>query len=68
MEARDRADPRRRTATPTAAPTAAPAPPAAQVARPGLRLKRIGSFSAPVFVTAPPGDRTASSWSSRTAA
>jgi glucose/arabinose dehydrogenase len=45
------------TATATATPTASPAPPAAQVARPGLRLKRIGSFSNPVFLTAPPGDR-----------
>ena len=26
-------------------------------AKPGLRLKRIGSFSSPVYVTAPPGDR-----------
>ena len=42
----------------TAAPTAAPAPPVAQAARPGLRLKRIGSFSSPVFLTAPPGDRS----------
>jgi glucose/arabinose dehydrogenase len=45
------------TATPT--PTATtPAPEAkAAAARPGLRLQRIGSFSSPVYVTAPPGDR-----------
>jgi hypothetical protein len=30
---------------------------AAAVARPGLRLKRIGTFSSPVYLTAPPGDR-----------
>jgi glucose/arabinose dehydrogenase len=42
------------TATATATPTASAAP---QVARPGLRLTRIGSFSNPVFLTAPPGDR-----------
>jgi glucose/arabinose dehydrogenase len=42
----------------TPAPTAtAAARSAAVVARPGLRLKRIGSFSNPVYVTAPPGDR-----------
>jgi glucose/arabinose dehydrogenase len=44
------------TATVTGTPT--PSPPAAQAARPGLRLKRIGSFSNPVFLTAPPGDRS----------
>lgn len=43
------------TATGTATPTATPT---AQVARPGLRLKRIGTFSNPVFLTAPPGDRS----------
>jgi glucose/arabinose dehydrogenase len=31
---------------------------AAAVARPGLRLKRIGRFSSPVYVAAPPGDRS----------
>jgi glucose/arabinose dehydrogenase len=36
----------------TATPTATGA-----VARPGLRLKRIGTFSKPVYVTSPPGDR-----------
>jgi glucose/arabinose dehydrogenase len=30
---------------------------AAVVGRPGLRLKSIGRFSSPVYVTAPPGDR-----------
>ena len=56
---RDRADARRtRPRTATAAATAAPAPPTAQAARPGLRLKRIGTFSSPVFLTAPPGDRS----------
>jgi len=42
------------------APTAtqeATAPPAAATAR-GVRLRRIGSFDAPVFVTSPPGDRS----------
>jgi glucose/arabinose dehydrogenase len=29
----------------------------ARAAKPGLRLQRIGSFDAPVYVTAPPGDR-----------
>jgi glucose/arabinose dehydrogenase len=47
-----------RTATPTSTATESPAPTAAAVvAKPGLRLKRIGSFSAPVYLTAPPGDR-----------
>jgi glucose/arabinose dehydrogenase len=40
------------TATETATAT-----PAAVVAKPGLRLKRVGSFSSPVYLTAPPGDR-----------
>jgi hypothetical protein len=31
--------------------------PEAVVARRGVRLKRIGNFAAPVYVTAPPGDR-----------
>jgi glucose/arabinose dehydrogenase len=35
----------------------APAPPAAAAAR-GVRLKRIGTFESPVFVTSPPGDRS----------
>ena len=42
--------------TPTPSATAA-AGSTAVVGRPGLRLKRIGSFSNPVYVTAPPGDR-----------
>jgi len=32
--------------------------PAATATARGVKLKRIGSFDAPVFVTAPPGDRT----------
>jgi glucose/arabinose dehydrogenase len=44
------------TAAPPAA-TATPTPTAAPAARPGLRLRRIGTFAAPVYVTAPPGDR-----------
>ena len=50
----------RSTATPSAEPTPTPVPaetPAATVARPGLRLQRIGTFDSPVYVTAPPGDR-----------
>jgi glucose/arabinose dehydrogenase len=43
-----------RTPAPTATPTETPA---ARVARPGLRLRRIGSFDSPVYVTAPPNDR-----------
>jgi glucose/arabinose dehydrogenase len=31
---------------------------ASTAARPGLRLKRIGRVSSPVYVTAPPGDRS----------
>jgi glucose/arabinose dehydrogenase len=49
----------RATATPTRAPaeaTATPAP-ASGAARTGVRLVRIGRFQAPVYVTAPPGDR-----------
>ncbi|HEX5617613.1 MAG TPA: PQQ-dependent sugar dehydrogenase [Solirubrobacteraceae bacterium] len=46
------------TATPSASPAAtATATPTAVAAKPGLRLKRIGTFDNPVFVTAPPGDR-----------
>jgi glucose/arabinose dehydrogenase len=37
--------------------TATPTPRATPAARPGLRLKRIGTFANPVYVTAPPGDR-----------
>jgi len=51
----------RATATPTgtamSSPAATPAPEATPAARPGLRLERIGSFSNPLYVTAPPGDR-----------
>ena len=43
-------------ATATAAATATEAP-SAEAAAPGLRLQRIGTFSSPVYVTAPPGDR-----------
>ena len=47
-----------RPATPSPTPTAtATGTPTATVARPGLRLKRIGNFSSPVYVTAPPGER-----------
>jgi len=47
-----------RTLARTPAPSAtAAAGSAAVVGRPGLRLERIGSFSNPVYVTAPPGDR-----------
>ena len=45
------------TATASPAATPAPAPEATPAARPGLRLKRIGTFDRPVYVTAPPGDR-----------
>jgi glucose/arabinose dehydrogenase len=46
------------TATPSPSPTVtASAEPTAVAAKPGLRLKRIGSFDNPVYVTAPPGDR-----------
>jgi glucose/arabinose dehydrogenase len=50
----DRATARPPAATPSPDATAAPA---AAVARPGLRLKRVGTFADPVHVTAPPGDR-----------
>jgi glucose/arabinose dehydrogenase len=50
----DRATAQPATATPAA--TATPTP-TATIARPGLRLKRIGTFESPVYVTAPPGDR-----------
>jgi glucose/arabinose dehydrogenase len=52
----DRATARQATPSPSAAP-AATATPEATIARPGLRLKRIGDFDNPVYVTAPPGDR-----------
>ena len=48
-------------ATPTATTTQAPAEPTATATpaqrRRGVRLVRIGTFNAPVFVTAPRGDR-----------
>jgi glucose/arabinose dehydrogenase len=49
-----------RTPAPSAAPAApaATATPEAAAARPGLRLKRIGRFQSPVYVTSPPGDRS----------
>jgi glucose/arabinose dehydrogenase len=40
----------------TATATAAPGAPASAAAK-GVRLKRIGRFQAPVYVTSPPGDR-----------
>jgi glucose/arabinose dehydrogenase len=50
------ADPAPTAAAP--APTATTAPPArAAQARRGVRLVRIGRFTAPLYVTAPPGDR-----------
>jgi glucose/arabinose dehydrogenase len=42
--------------TATAGSAANPAKPTASAAR-GVRLKRIGSFTSPIFVTAPPGDK-----------
>jgi glucose/arabinose dehydrogenase len=46
------------TATATATASAGtPEPQATPAARRGLRLKRIGTFANPVYVTAPPGDR-----------
>ena len=51
----DRATARTPDGTPTAA--AKSSAPSAVVAKPGLRLKKIGDFSSPVYVTAPRGDR-----------
>jgi glucose/arabinose dehydrogenase len=45
-----------KTATQSAS-EAAPDAPAGTAARKGVRLKRIGRFSSPVYVTSPPGDR-----------
>ncbi|MEA2465935.1 MAG: hypothetical protein QOJ57_61 [Thermoleophilaceae bacterium] len=42
---------------PAGTSAANPAGPEVNAAR-GVRLKRIGTFSSPIFVTAPPGDRT----------
>ena len=50
----------RSTATPPAAHGRRPPRPRRRrptTARPGLRLRRIGTFDNPVYVTAPPGDR-----------
>jgi len=44
-------------ATEPPAATTTPTPTATPAARPGLRLRRIGTFDNPVYVTAPPGDR-----------
>jgi len=53
------ADGRAATATPTPTPTATapPADEAPAAAARGVRLQRVGSFVAPLFVTSPPGDR-----------
>jgi glucose/arabinose dehydrogenase len=40
------------------ATTATPEATATAVAKPGLRLKKIGEFSSPVYVTSPPGDKS----------
>jgi glucose/arabinose dehydrogenase len=45
------------TATPPASGEATATATPAAVPKPGLRLKRIGTFSNPVYVTSPPGDR-----------
>jgi glucose/arabinose dehydrogenase len=42
--------------TTTAAPSVSPAR-VAPTPRPGLRLRRVGTFRSPVYVTSPPGDR-----------
>jgi glucose/arabinose dehydrogenase len=48
-----------RAATPTPAATeAAPESPAAPSRARGVRLQRVGSFDAPLYVTSPPGDRS----------
>jgi glucose/arabinose dehydrogenase len=44
-------------ATGNAAPSPTPTPTATAAARRGVRLVKVGNFSAPVYVTAPPGDR-----------
>jgi glucose/arabinose dehydrogenase len=45
------------TAPAASSPTTTPAP-TAVAARPGLRLKQVGTFDSPVYLTAPPGDRS----------
>jgi glucose/arabinose dehydrogenase len=48
----------RSTATPTPRITQMESPtPNAAVAKPGLRLRKVGTFNSPVYVTSPPGDR-----------
>ena len=42
---------------PAPAASAAPAPGLAAVARAGVRLVKVGTFSAPLWLTSPPGDR-----------
>jgi glucose/arabinose dehydrogenase len=47
-----------RTPAATAAPAGGkPAPASAAAARRGVKLRRIGTFAQPVYLTAPPGDR-----------
>jgi glucose/arabinose dehydrogenase len=46
------------TTTPAAPSPTATSAPTAVAARPGLRLKQVGTFDSPVYLTAPPGDRT----------
>src|SRR5688572_30803738 len=54
----DDSDGRAATPTPTGTATATPEPEQTAVpARRGVRLRRVGTFDSPVFVTAPPGDR-----------
>jgi glucose/arabinose dehydrogenase len=48
------AQPAKSSPSPSATATSTPT---ATAARPGLRLKKIGDFDDPVYVTAPPGDR-----------
>jgi glucose/arabinose dehydrogenase len=45
------------TAAPTTAATPGASPTATPAQRRGVRLRRIGTFTAPLYVTAPPGDR-----------
>jgi glucose/arabinose dehydrogenase len=46
------------TTTPAARSATATPAPTAVAARPGLRLKQVGTFDNPVYLTAPPGDRS----------
>ena len=43
-------------------------PQAPRAAAPGVRLVLLGRFDEPTYLTAPPGDRAAASWSSARAA